>query len=255
MLKKILPVLLLGSFMTGNAVFAMPKVTDLLVKIEEQTGLKTDSTCKIESTQQKVGEGVRTTEMIYYRRDSDDAFLIVMMAPEVDKGNGYLKQGDNMWMYRRNTRSFQHIGRDENIGGTGAQAEDFENKKLTDLYKPVIKGGKEVLTETKLGDKAVYQFELTAKTEDVSYPKVIYWIEKESCLPLKIQSYSLNGTLMESAYILKYTPIQGKYLFTKMIIVDEFDKGNKTVVELKNVSLKKIDDKVFTKAYLENLSK
>jgi hypothetical protein len=30
----------------------------------------------------------------YYRRDSDKAFLIVMTAPEVEKGNGYLKQGD-----------------------------------------------------------------------------------------------------------------------------------------------------------------
>lgn len=255
MLKKILPVLFLGSLVMGNAVFAMPKVEDLMYKIEEQTELKSDGTCKVESTQQKTGEGVKTTEMIYYRRDSDESFLIILTAPEVEKGNGYLKQGDNMWMYRRNTRSFQHIGRDENIAGTGAQAEDFENKKLYDLYKPVVKNGKEVLSETKLGDKAVYQFELTAKTEDVSYPKQIYWIEKESYLPLKIQSYSLNGTLMETTYILKYTPIQGKYLFTKMIVVDEFEKGNKTIIELKNISLRKIDDKVFTKAYLENLSK
>jgi hypothetical protein len=37
--------------------------------------------------------------MIYYERDADGAFLIVMTAPEVEKGNGYLRLGDNMWMY------------------------------------------------------------------------------------------------------------------------------------------------------------
>ncbi len=43
--------------------------------------------------------------------------LIVMSAPEAEKGNGYLRMGDNLWMYRRNTRTFQHINRDESIGG------------------------------------------------------------------------------------------------------------------------------------------
>lgn len=255
MTKKILPGLLLLAALLSNSVWAAPKVNDLLARIDELEDLKTDGTCKVESTQQVVGEGVKVTEMIYYRRDSDDSFLIIMTAPEVDKGNGYLKQGDNMWMYRRNTRSFQHINRDESIAGTDAKAEDFENKKLTDLYKPTIKNGKEVLIETKLGEKTVYQFEVTAKTEDVSYPKRVFWVEQTTGLPLKVQSYSLNGTLMQTAYYIKYTPIQGKYLFTKAIFIDEFEKGNKTIVELKEISLRKIDDKVFTKAFLENLSK
>ena len=38
-------------------------------------------------------------------------------------------------------------------------------------------------------------------------------------------------------------------------IIDEFEKGNKTIVEISDISTKKIDDSVFTKAYLENLSK
>ncbi len=37
--------------------------------------------------------------------------------------------------------------------------------------------------------------------------------------------------------------------------IDEFEKGNKTVVEISNLVPGKLDDKIFTKAYLENLSK
>ena len=131
--------------------------------------LESDGTAKVKITQQKAGEGVKVYEAIYYLRDRDDAFLIIMTAPEVEKGNGYLKQDDNFWMYRRNTRTFQHINRDESIAGTNAKGGDFENKKLTELYKPTLnEAGEEIITETMIGKVPVYQFELTAKTEDVT---------------------------------------------------------------------------------------
>jgi len=60
---------------------------------------------------------------------------------------------------------------------------------------------------------------------------------------------------MQTSYYLQYTQIDGKYLWIKALFVDEFENGNKTVVEVKNISIHKIDDFVFTKAYLENLSK
>lgn len=255
-MKKILIVFLLLLIILPNTVWAMPKVNDILKRIDEITELKSDGTAKVDITQQKAGEGVKVYESIYYRRDKDDLFLIIMTAPEVEKGNGYLKQGDNFWMYRRNTRTFQHINRDESIAGTDSKGEDFENKKLTEMYKPAVeKSGAEKISETTLGDIPVYQFEVEAKIEDVSYPKQTYWVRKDNFLPLKTQSYSLSGTLMQTAYFLKYTTLQGKFMWVKGIFVDEFEKGNKTVVEIKNISLRKIEDYVFTKAYLENLSK
>jgi hypothetical protein len=40
-----------------------------------------------------------------------------------------------------------------------------------------------------------------------------------------------------------------------MLFVDEFEEGNKSLLELSGISLQPIDNDVFTKAYLENLSK
>lgn len=256
-MKKILiPVFLLTLIVISNVAFAAPpKVSDILRAIDDITELKTDGTAQVEITQQKVGEGVKVYNMIYYRHDVDDSFLIVFTAPESDKGNGYLKQGDNFWVYRRNTRQFQKISRDESISGTDAKAEDFENKKLIDLYKPALVNGKEKFTETMLGKVPVYQFDVVARTEDVSYPKRTYWVRTDNFLPLKIQSYSLSGTLMHTDYFLKYTQIQGKYLFVQGVFIDEFEKGNKSSVEIKNISIKPINAHVFTKAYLENLNK
>ncbi|MGE5583261.1 MAG: outer membrane lipoprotein-sorting protein [Bacillota bacterium] len=254
--RKITAFLIAGLLIASSQVLAAPKVNEILKQIDYLTELKTDGTAKVSITQQKTGEGTKLYQCIYYRRDSDKSFLIVMTAPEVEKGNGYLRQDDNFWMYRQNTRTFQHINRDENISGTDAKGQDFEDKKLTEMYKPAVdKTGKEVITETKLGNIPVYQFNLEAKIDDVSYPKVTLWVRQDNYLPLKAQSYSLSGTLMQTAYYLTYTEIEGKFLAVKMMFIDEFEKGNKSLVEINNISLKKIDDYVFTKAYLENLSK
>lgn len=218
----------------------MPKINDIISKIDTITELKNDGTAKVKITQQKVNQGIKTLESIYYRRDYDDSFLIILTGPEVEKGNGYLRIGDNFWMYRRNTRTFQHINRDESIAGTDAKGEDFERKKLAELYKPSIdKNGKELITEEKLGKIDTYKIEIVAKKEDVSYPKRQIWVSKDNYLPLKELSYSLSGSLMSTAYFLNYTQVSGKYMWIKGIFIDEFEKGNKTIVEISDISTKR----------------
>ncbi|GAK50494.1 conserved uncharacterized protein [Candidatus Moduliflexus flocculans] len=237
---------------------AAPTVLEIMEKMNDMENLGVDATAKVKITEQKPDEGVKVIEMVYYRRDRDDSYLIVMIAPDTDKGNGYLRVGDNMWMYRRNTRTFQIMNRNESIGGTDAKAGDMEKKKFTDLYEPVLDAqGKEILTEETLGKAQipVYRFEVKAKVKDVDYPKQIYWVRKDNFLTMKTESYSLSGTLMESAYYPKYTTVEGKFIPQQFIIVDEFEKGNKSMVEISGITLQPINDDIFTKAYLENLSK
>jgi outer membrane lipoprotein-sorting protein len=240
----------------SNFTFAeVPNIKNILKQIDDNNELKYDGTAKVLATVQKADEGIKVYEYIYYRRDAGKLFLIIMTSPEIEKGNGYLKQGDNYWMYRKNTRTFQHITEGESIAGSDSKVEDVE-EILTNKYKPAINESKnEKIIETKLGNIPVYQFEIEAKNEDEYYPKRVYWVRKDNYLPLKAQCYSLSGTLMRTAYYLKYTQIKGQYLMINGIFVNEIEKGNKTIVEVKDISTQKIDDCVFTKAYLENLSK
>jgi hypothetical protein len=183
---------------------------------------------------------------------------MVMTAPDAEKGNGYLRVGDNMWMYRRNSRTFQKMSRYQSIAGTELNATDFEKRKYTELYAPLLDvDGKERLSEETLGQAQipVYRFEVKAIARDLEYPKVIYYVDKKTFLLMKSESYSQSGVHMLSAYFPKYTEIDGKYIPARILAVDEFEKGNKTMTELSGVSLKDIDNNVFTKAYLENLSK
>ena len=243
----------LGWLAAGMAagVQAKPAARDLLQKIEDNYQQKTDVRATVTLTQQKTNQGVKNLQMQYYRRDKDNAFLIVMTAPEAEKGNGYLRLDDNFWMYRRNTRSFQHINRDENIGGSDAHGDDFESRRLTEMFQPAS----DTVAEEKLGQIPVYRFEARATVNDVSYPKLVFWVRQDNSLVLKQESYALSGTLMQTAYFLKYTSIQGKFVPVKQMFIDEFEKGNKTIMELADIATAKLEDHIFTKAYLENLSK
>jgi len=257
-MKPILPILAAAVAAIWSSAFGgaqLDSALALLARIEWNTSLQQDVSAKVSLLQQKAGQGVKNIEMQFYRRDADKSFLIVMTAPPADKGNGYLRVEDNFWMYRRNTRSFQHVNRDESIGGTQAQGDDFEDRKLTEMYKPALDSAGEVLLgEEMLGAIPVYRLTVIAKAKDVDYPRKIYWARKDNGLLLKEQSYALSGTLMQTSYFLKYTAIADRFVPVEQIFIDEFEKGNKTKMTLAEIEVKPIAKEVFTKAYLENLS-
>jgi hypothetical protein len=151
--------IVLAALIFCSVAFAQTPVTTILKNIEFNQTITTDARAKVAITQQKAGEGVKAMELLWYRRDRDQAFMMIMLAPESDKGVGYLRMGDNFWMYRPNTRTFQHVNRDESIGGSNAHGEDFENRKLTELYEGLKDAaGKDSIQETMLGKIPVYKF-------------------------------------------------------------------------------------------------
>jgi hypothetical protein len=235
---------------------AQTPVGVILKSLENNMTMTSDARAKVNIVQQKSGEGVKAMEALWYRRDKDNSILIVLLAPESDKGVGYLRVSDNFWMYRPNTRTFQHVNRDESIGGSNAHGQDFENRKLTELYEGIKTGaGTDSIVEDKLGQILVYKFPIKAKVNDVDYPKKIYWTRRDNNLELKEECYSSSGTLMQTSYYQKYTMVNSKYVAIKQLIIDEFEKGNKTMMDISGIATEKLDDAIFTKAYLENLSK
>jgi len=235
---------------------AAPSIDSQLKALDALYKQVDDIRAVVNITEQKANQGAKKIETMYYRRDSDKSFLIILTGPEAEKGNGYLRVGDNFWMYRKNTRTFQHINRDESIGGSDANGDDFEGKLLTEMYEPAKdSAGKELIAEEMLGKIPVWRFEVKAKINDVDYPKKVYWVRKDKPVMLKETSYSSSGTLMQTAYFLTFTEIKGQLVPVKQLFVDEFEKGNKTIVEISGISTDKLSDEIFTKAYLENLSK
>ena len=154
--------------------WASPSIQEIIDYIDTNYQLRSDMTAQARITTKDPEQGTKVIESVLYRRDKDDAFLIVLAEPETERGNGYLRVGDNMWLYRRTTRTFTHIGRDEKIGGSNTTAGDIETRKFKELYKPSLDAsGKEILSEETIGSAKipVYRLEVVAQVNDVKYPE------------------------------------------------------------------------------------
>ncbi len=256
MFRKIIIITAVFTIFAVMNMWSLPTGPQILKKMDDMQDQRTDVTCKVDITQQRVGQGIKALQWIYYRKDKTDSLLIIQTGPESEKGRGYLRVGNNFFLYLPNTRTFQTINRDESIGGSDARAGDFEKRKFSELYRVETNAqGKELIEEVKLGKVDAYMVTLVGIVNDVTYPKQIYWLDKDNYFQYKIQSFSLSGTLMQTSYYPKWTEIEDKFLPVQMIFIDEFDKGNKSIVELSGISLAGLDDSIFTKGYLENLSK
>jgi len=238
--------------------WANPSVQEIIDYYDTRYQLRSDMTAQARITTKDPEQGTKVIESVLYRRDNDDAFLIVLAEPETERGNGYLRVGDNMWLYRRTTRTFTHIGRDEKIGGSNTTAGDLETRKFKELYKPSLdSNGKEILSEETIGAAKipVYRLEVVAQVNDVKYPKLVMWVTRDKYLELKRESYSLSGTLMETDLFTNYKDVDGRFVPLLQKFTDEVEKGRTSLLEIRGIDFKKVDDYKFDKSYLESLSK
>ena len=248
-----LPLLLLAA-----GLWAEPTVQQVIDYVDTNYEIRSDMTAQARITTRDPEQGTKVIESVLYRRDRDDAFLIVIASPETDRGNGYLRIGGNMWMYRRSTRTFTHVGRDEKIGGSNTSAGDIETRKFKELYQPALDdSGREAIRAETLGSAKipVYRLEVVARVNDVKYPKLVMWVTRDKYLELKRESYSLSGTLMETDLFTSYKEVDGRYVPLLQKYVDEVEKGRTSVLEITGISFGKVDDYKFDKSYLESLSK
>lgn len=249
-LKKLLGIALI-TIISTTAAFAAPKTIDVMEKLDDIFELDSDFSAEIVMLQQRVKQGKKILKMKYFRSDETDSFTIIMLNEE-DKGDGYLRIGDNFWMYKKNTGTFQHVNRDESIGDSDVKGGDLEKKKFTEQYKPQDK----YVEEIEYGKNKIpaYKFTVIAKVKDVTYPKRVYWVSRDTYLPIKTQSYALSGKLDQTSYYGEYAKYDGKYVMKTGKFIDEIEKGNVTIFQMKSIKLDKIPDNVFTKAYLREAS-
>lgn len=202
------------------------------------------------------GGAVTTTVATMFRRDRTDQFLILILQPQEDKGKGYLKQGDNLWLYDPVGKSFTFTSAKERFQNSSARNSDFNRSDFSGDYKP-IKAWKE-----RLGKFDCTVLELEATNDSVSFPRVKIWIS-EDYLVRKMEDYSLSGQLMRTTAIPNYQKLGVRWLPASMVIVDhlKFRKIGSTIdyerttITIRKPSLSPLPDSVYTKEYLERVNR
>jgi len=197
----------------------------------------------------KPGEKQSVNQVRMFRRDAKKQFLMLIQLPEASKGQGYLKEGDNMWFYDPTSRKFSHSSMKEAVGESEAKNEDFNQRKILEDFDI------EKTEEGAIGKFPVWIVGIKAKTGEASYDRIKLYIRKDKTLILKEEDFGASGRIMRTTLYPKYTEVsKGKFFPSQMLIVDEINKGEKSQITMSELSSEKLPDKVFTKAFVEQVN-
>ena len=246
--------LLAAMAIAPSAVFAqtlsVPEANKILAELDDLGNFPgKDYSALFTIVSEKPGEKQSVTQVRIFRRDAKKQFTILIMLPEVNKGQGYLREDDNVWFYDPTSRKFSHSSVKENLQNSEAKNSDFTANSMAEDYAI------QKVTEGMVGKYPVWILDLKAKTNEVSYDRLLLYIRKDKTMTLKEEAYSVNGRLMRTTLYPKYLTLEGKLLPSQILIVDEINKGEKSQITMAEQSVEKLPDKVFTKTFLEQVNK
>jgi len=200
-------------------------------------------------------QGRTTTVSTVFRRDSSRTYVIVILEPKINKGQGYLKLDQTLWFYDPQSRRFNSTRASERFQNSNARNSDFTASTLAEDYR-VLKGDR-----VRLGAYDCWLLDMEAVTTEVSYPYMKLWVSDDG-LVRKYEDYSLSKQLMRTTLIPNYQQVGRKFFPQKMLIIENLSGAivngkfvnEKTQITITNPSLKKLPDSVFSKSFLENIS-
>lgn len=255
---RILPITLLA-MATSLAAQAAPTEAELvgMLKVIDDRQQNTGdyrSTAYLE--QKERGKSDTAFEVSFYRRDADDKLMILFTKPKTEAGKGYLRLDKNLFFYDPTVGKWERRTERERIGGTSSNRQDFDESRLSDEYTPSY------VAEDKLGRFEVHHLALKVKEGvDVAFPMVELFIDKATGNILKREDKALSGKLLRTTYYPKWSKLYSEskkadvYFPAEIRIFDEVEKGNSSIIVIKETDLRALDANLFTKAWLESKSR
>lgn len=224
---------------------------EIIKKMEQKLNLDgTDVTSMFTLVQRKEGEADRVLKIRVFRRDVAQKFTLIFQYPESEKGKGYYRDGDDLYLYLASTREFVYRNRKDDVGSTDVRTDLFGKLDILKQY-----------TVTAEKSRMVSKFDcdvvsLEAKTLDVSFPIQIWYVRKSDGLPVKVENFSASKTLLRTFFYIDYKEVNpGKFLFSKLMAINNIEKNQRTFLTNDDISGAAIADYTFSKAYLEEQSK
>ncbi len=247
---KRLAILLFCLVAASHALWAQtPDFDRMLTEIDELANFGDgDFSAVYTIISERPGEEREVTQARLFRRDLNDQFLILILQPDVQRGQGYLQVDENVWFYDPESRRFERTTIRENIQGSDAQNADLDQSSFSEDYEVVD------YAEGQLGSFAVWLLDLEATSTDVAYDRVRLWVRKDETIVLKQEDYSVNGRLMRTSLYPRYERVGDRLLPKQVLIVDELNDGERTQLTMSDATIAQIPDSVFSKAYLERVS-
>jgi len=221
-------ILLFACLLIGSAAMAQtPDAKEIMRKVDQKMkGLSNKSEFKMtiirpswtrEMTMKTWGKG-------------DDYALVLVTAPERDKGTAFLKRGKEIWNWQPTIDRV--IKMPPSMMSQSWLGSDFKNDDLVQQVSIVNDYSHKILGEETIEGRPCYIIELIPDEDAaVVWGKIIAWIDKAEFIELKTEFYDEDDYLINTMYGKDVKLMGGKLLASKMEVIPADEEGNKTILE------------------------
>lgn len=218
--------------------------------------LESDFSAEYRIVQDTPGQGRSVTVAALFRRDRDDIYTIIILEPAADRGQGYLKQADTLWFYDPESGRFNTTSSRDRFQNSNARNSDFTRSTLAEDYRILS------VEPVRLGRFDAYLYELESDKEGVTYPYMKLWITDDGRI-LKTEDYSRSRQLLRVTAVPDYQRLNDKLIPRQIYIIDTMEGAyvdgefvnERTTITVNRPSLDPVPGSVFSKAFLERMSR
>ncbi|QIK12806.1 outer membrane lipoprotein-sorting protein [Leclercia sp. 29361] len=176
---------------------------------------------------------------------ADARSLARFIYPPRDKGKVMLSDWYQLWFYTPELRRPIPISRTQRLMGQISNG-DVIVTNFEYAYNSTLVG------EEPCGDKICYRLSLVRKFDEVTYPKVIYLVEKDGeYRPYKASYYSLDDKLLKTVLYQNYQLVLGKSRPTEIVVQNARHNKGYSVMKYSDVRLESLPEFHFTKESIQ----
>lgn len=186
----------------------------------------------------------------YERKIKADArSLARIIYPPRDRGKVLLSDWYALWFYTPELRRPVSVSPQQRLIGQISNG-DVIVTNFEYAYYATLQG------DVPCGDKVCYSLELERKSPQVTWPRIIYYVEKDGDnRPFKAAYYSLDNHLLKEVSYHHFQSVLGRMRPTKIVVRDTRHGQRYSVMEYSDIRLESLPESAFTREAIQRGTK
>jgi outer membrane lipoprotein-sorting protein len=172
--------------------------------------------------------------------------FVKFVSPARNVGRSLLGLDRDLWIYLPDAGKPVRIPLSQRLVGQVANG-DVARTNYSGDYTATLAGSERV------DGVDCYVLALKAKSKEITYAAIKYWVAKETFHPVKAEFYAGTGTLLKTGTFEEYKESGGRLRPTRLTLVDAIRKDVKSTMDFGNIRIRDLPDKYFNKTYMKTL--
>src|SRR5262249_35696779 len=156
--------------------------------------------------------------------------FVKFAAPPRSVGRSLLALGRDLWIYLPDAGKPVRIPLSQRLPGHVAHRA-IPRAGYSPDHDPTLGGGDRV------DPVGCHVLDLKAKSKEVTYSAIKYWVSKDGRRPLKAEFYAGTGTLLKTGIFDNFQTVAGHLLATQLTLTDAIRKDRRSVLDYGEVSI------------------